>query len=131
MHLQSGNPLVISKTQMIRPTTLIEASRLGQRFGVELLLASETLQHTGSFKFRAAYNLVSKVPQKLILTASSGNFGQAVAFACQCLNKSCIVVMPSTSAPIKVDAVRKYGGRVETIDVQRISRAERISQLAK
>ncbi len=116
---------------MIRPTTWIEASCLGKRFGAELLLASETLQHTGSFKFRAAYNLVSKVPQKLILTASSGNFGQAVAFACQCLNKSCIVVMPNTSARIKVEAVRKYGGRVEMIDVQRVSRAERVAKLAK
>jgi|SRR5438093_7154497 len=116
---------------MIRPTTFIEASRLERHLGVELLLASETFQQTGSFKFRAAYNLVSKVPQKLILTASSGNFGQAVALACKLLNKSCIVVMPSASARTKIAAVQEHGGLVEIIDVKQISRAARVAELAK
>ena len=49
---------------------------MAKRLGVKLCLASETFQHTGSFKFRAAYNLASKVPNSLIITASSGNFGQ-------------------------------------------------------
>src|SRR5439155_11520741 len=47
--------------EVVRPTTLIEAQRLGRRLGVALTIASETFQHTGSFKFRAAYHLASQV----------------------------------------------------------------------
>ncbi len=47
----------------LRPTTLIEARRLSKRLGSELdlTIASETFQHTGSFKFRAAYNVAANV----------------------------------------------------------------------
>jgi threonine dehydratase len=94
-------------------------------------LASETFQETGSFKFRAAYNLASQVNERLILTASSGNFGQALAAACSMLGKESIVVMPHTSAQVKVDAVREYGGRVELTDVRVKSRAERLKELSE
>ena len=80
--------------------------------GVKIVLASPHSQQTGSFKFRAAYNVVINVPQKLFITASSGNFGQALAYACALTGKSCIVVMPSSSSQIKIAAVREYGGRV-------------------
>jgi threonine dehydratase len=113
-----------------RPTTIIEAPRLARRLGIELIIASETFQHTGSFKFRAAHNVASKVSHDRIITASSGNFGQAMAYACSLLAKSCTVVMPSTSARVKVDAVREYGGKVDLVDVLTKSRAERVRELA-
>jgi len=116
--------------EVVRPTTFVEALRLGRRLGVELTIASEAFQLTGSFKFRAAYHLASQVSARHIITASSGNFGQALAFACQLLGKSCLVVMPSTSAKIKVDAVREFGGEVELIDVTRVTRAARVRELA-
>src|SRR5437868_3099900 len=92
----------------IRPTTLIESTRLNARLGLDVILASETFQHTGSFKFRAAYNVALSVPNPRIVTASSGNFGQAIAYACKLLGKGCTVVMPSTSAQVKIDAVREF-----------------------
>jgi threonine dehydratase len=113
------------------PTTLIEAPRLGQRLGVNLLLASETFQHTGSFKFRAAYHLASHVSNPLIIAASSGNFGQALAYACSLVGKRAIIVMPQTSAKVKVDAVREYGGEVEFVNVRSKSRSERVQELAQ
>src|SRR5215813_2190021 len=116
--------------QAIRPTTIIEAPRLAARLGVHLTIATETFQHTGSFKFRAAYNLASSVEQQLIITASSGNFGQAMAYACRLLQKSCVIVMPQTSAQVKIDAVREYGGTVDLIDVRVKGRAERVAELA-
>src|SRR5215472_2601173 len=67
----------------VRPTFLLPAPELSARLGCELTLASETFQYTGSFKFRAAYNLLSSIPQQHIVAASSGNFGQAVAYASQ------------------------------------------------
>ena len=96
-------------SEVARKTTIIEAPRLAKRLGVNLTIATETFQHTGSFKFRAAYNLASKVAEQQIITASSGNYGQAMAYACQLLGKSCIVVMPIL-ARVKIDAVRELGG---------------------
>ncbi|HET9531302.1 MAG TPA: pyridoxal-phosphate dependent enzyme [Blastocatellia bacterium] len=117
-------------SQVVRATTIIEAPRLARRLGVDLVIASETFQHTGSFKFRAAYNLASRVAQKKIITASSGNYGQAMVCACMLLGKSCVVVMPDTSAQVKIDAVREYGGTVDLIDIRTKSRAERVRELA-
>jgi len=116
---------------IVRPTTIIEAPRLGKHLGVNLILASETFQHTGSFKFRAAYSVASRVSEEMLIAASSGNFGQALAYACSLLKKSCIVVMPTGSAKVKIDAVREYGAQVELVDVGAKSRAERVAELAK
>ena len=116
--------------QAWRPTTLIQAPRLGARLGLNLVLASETFQHTGSFKFRATYHLASQIPHPVIIAASSGNFGQALAYACSLTGKKAIIVMPETSAQVKVDAVREYGGQVEFVDVRSKSRAARVDELA-
>ncbi|MGA9767744.1 MAG: threonine/serine dehydratase [Blastocatellia bacterium] len=117
-------------SQMARRTTIIESPRLSDRLGVQVTIASETFQHTGSFKFRAAYNLASKVSERKIIAASSGNFGQAMAYACKLLGKACTVVMPATSAQVKIDAVREYGGAVDLIDVRVKGRAARVRELA-
>ena len=117
--------------EVIRATTIIEQERLSARLGARVTIASETFQHTGSFKFRAAYNLASQVAERQIITASSGNYGQAMAYACRLLGKSCTVVMPATSAQVKIDAVRQYGGTVDLIDVRIISRAARVDELAR
>lgn len=113
----------------LRPTFLLPSPQLSEQLSCDLTIASETFQYTGSFKFRAAYNLLSSVPQQHIITASSGNFGQAVAFASKLLGKTCTVVMPDTSAQVKIAAVQAYGGQVELIDVRKVSRAERVAQL--
>lgn len=115
---------------VVRPTTIIESPRLSKHLGGNVTLASETFQYTGSFKFRAAYNVASQVRQTKILTASSGNFGQAMAYACQLLGKSCIIVMPHTSARVKIDAVREYGGIVDLTDVMVKGRNSRVAELA-
>lgn len=114
---------------VIRPTTFIESSKLRDHLGLNVTIASETFQHTGSFKFRAAYNLASNVPNTELLTASSGNFGQALAYASKLLGKKCTVVMPSTSAQVKIDAVRGFGAIVDLIDTAKVGRSERIAQL--
>jgi threonine dehydratase len=114
---------------MIRPITIVEAPRLAKRLGVNLTIASETFQLTGSFKFRAAYNVAASVPQNLLITASSGNFGQALACACSILKKRCIIVMPLNAAKVKIDAVKEFDGEVEIIDVRAKTRAERVREL--
>jgi len=125
-----SRPAQSLSAKIVHPTTFVEAPHLAKRLGISLTLASETFQHTGSFKFRAAYNVVSKVTQHKTITASSGNFGQALAYACGLLSKSCIVVMPDTSAQVKIDAVREYGGIVDLVNVKEKSRARRVKELA-
>jgi threonine dehydratase len=114
-----------------RPTTIVDAPRLSKKLGVDLILASETSQYTGSFKFRAAYNVASNVKQAHIITASSGNFGQAIAYACSLFKKRCTVVMPATAPQVKVEAVREYGAEVDLVDVKKKSRLARLAELAK
>ncbi len=116
--------------EAIRPTTFIESAKLNDHLGLDITIASETFQHTGSFKFRAAYNLALNVENDEILTASSGNFGQALALACKLLGKKCTVVMPVTSAQVKIDAVRGYGATVDLVDTTKIGRNERVAELA-
>lgn len=114
-----------------RPTTIVDAPRLSRQLGVDLVIATETLQYTGSFKFRAAYNVALNVKQSHVITASSGNFGQAIAYACALFGKRCTVVMPSVAPKVKVDAVREYGAEVDLIDVKKKARLERLNEIAK
>src|SRR6185437_3529875 len=93
-----------SLDQVVRPTTLIDSVRLNRKAGLQITLASETFQVTGSFKFRAAYNLAANSVQERLIAASSGNFGQALAYACKLLGKNCTIVMPDNSAQVKIDA---------------------------
>ncbi len=113
-----------------RPTTLIESARLSERLGADVILASEAFQWTGSFKYRAASNVVRSVPNPAIITASSGNFGQAIAYACRLAGKQCTVVMPANSARVKIEAVRGYGATVDLIDTTVVRREARVASLA-
>jgi threonine dehydratase len=135
---QAARPQVISPARARnlvptppRPTTIVQSPRLSRKVGTDLVLASETFQYTGSFKFRAAYNVAANVEHQHILTASSGNFGQAIAYACSLFGKRCTVVMPATAPRIKVDAVREYGAEVDLVDVGKKGRLERLGELAK
>ncbi|HEX9508770.1 MAG TPA: pyridoxal-phosphate dependent enzyme [Myxococcales bacterium] len=113
------------------PATLIEPRRINAALGGEIrvLLVSETFQHTGSFKFRAATSVALHSPAAHLLTASSGNFGAALAWAARETGKRCTVVMPAQSAQVKIDAVRSAGAAVELIDTAKISRSQRVEQL--
>ena len=117
--------------EAIRPTTFIESSKLRDHLGLDVTIATETFQHTGSFKFRAAYNVALNANSDEMLTASSGNFGQALAYACKLLGKKCTVVMPVTSAQVKIDAVRGFGATVDLIDTAKVPRNVRVAELAE
>ncbi len=116
--------------EAIRPTTFIESAKLREHLGLDITIATETFQHTGSFKFRAAYNVAINVPNDELIGVSSGNFGQALAYAAKLLGKKCTVIMPHNSAQVKVDAVRNYGAEADLIDVNVVSRNDRLKQLA-
>lgn len=116
-------------TPLLVPTSLVRSDPLDEALGAQVVLACETFQRTGSFKFRAAYNLVRSIPNEEIVSASSGNFGQAVALACRLLSRRCTVVMPTAASRVKIAAVRSYGATVDLVDTAQVSRAERVRQL--
>lgn len=122
---------MLSLQDAIRPTTFIRSAKLIDHLRIDVTIASETFQHTGSFKFRAAYNVVASMPNEEFIGVSSGNFGQALAYACKLLDRKCTVIMPETSAQVKIDAVRQFGATADLIDVNTVSRTERLAQLAE
>src|SRR2546423_9909761 len=79
-------------------------------------LKLENLQPMGAFKIRGAYNAISRIPQAVrrqgVMTYSSGNHGQAVAYAAQLLGLRAVVVMPETAPAVKVAGVKRWGGEV-------------------
>lgn len=96
-------------------TPLIEAQRLSQRLGNRVLLKREDLQPVFSFKLRGAYNkivsLTSEERARGVITASAGNHAQGVALAAKKLGLTAWIVMPRTTPSLKVDAVKRLGGK--------------------
>jgi threonine dehydratase len=98
-------------------TPLEIAPRLSRRLGNDVLLKREDLQRVFSFKLRGAYNRMAHLAEservRGVVTASAGNHAQGVAFAARHLGIDAIIVMPSTTPDIKVQAVRDMGATVE------------------
>lgn len=101
-------------------TPLIESPALNARLGGRVLIKAETLQKTGAFKFRGAYNRISRLTdeerQHGVVAFSSGNHAQAVAAAARMMGTRAIIVMPADSPAVKIAGVRAYGGEVRTYD---------------
>ncbi|PYC20259.1 serine/threonine dehydratase [Aquipseudomonas alcaligenes] len=108
----------------IRPqvalTPLSFSPGLSAQSGAQVYLKCEHLQHTGSFKFRGASNKLRLLDEESrrqgVITASSGNHGQALALAGQHLGVPVTVYTASYTSPIKLDAMRRFGANVITLD---------------
>lgn len=101
-------------------TPLIESPALNDRLGGRVLMKAETLQHTGAFKFRGAYNRISRLTDTEkalgVVAYSSGNHAQAVAASASMVGTSAIIVMPADSPRVKVEGVIGFGGEVRLYD---------------
>jgi threonine dehydratase len=101
-------------------TPVIRSRTLDALAGAEVFLKAENLQRVGAFKFRGAYNAISRLtPQQLergIAAYSSGNHAQAVALAARELGSTAVIVMPHDTPASKLDAVRGYGAEIITYD---------------
>jgi threonine dehydratase len=103
-------------------TPLLESEALNERAGGRVLLKAESLQRTGSFKVRGAYNTISQIDARAVVAYSSGNHAQGVAAAAKLLGKAATIVMPADAPAIKVENTRGYGAEVRLYDRQRESR---------
>ena len=125
---------VALRTPIVEVALYREGDRSGGPSGPPfsaLALKCENFQPMGAFKIRGAYNMLAQLsPDVLaagVVTYSSGNHGQAVAFAAERLGMRAVIVMPETAPRVKVEGVRRYGGEVifaGTTSVDRRTRAE-------
>lgn len=97
-----------------------------------LWLKPESLQPVGSFKVRGAYHAIAALPDEVrargVVTHSSGNHGQAVAYAAARLGISAVVVIPSVAPAVKIDAVRRLGADVVLVETaERSDAAEKLA----
>ena len=97
-------------------TPIVTSRLLNQRVGAQLFLKCENLQRVGAFKFRGAFNAISKLSDTEkaagVLTFSSGNHAQAVALVCQLLGIRATIVMPDNAPAAKKSATLGYGAHV-------------------
>jgi len=96
-------------------TPLLSSDALSERLGAPSYIKPEMLQRSGAFKFRGAYTYLSRLEPSVrargVVTASSGNHGQAVALSAALLGVSATVVMPTTAPRAKRDGAARLGAR--------------------
>jgi len=97
-------------------TPLEAAPNLSVRTGNTVLLKREDMQRVFSFKLRGAYNKMAQLTKEElrrgVIAASAGNHAQGVALSAQKLGCKAVIVMPATTPQIKIDAVKRRGGKV-------------------
>ncbi|GGL15118.1 pyridoxal-phosphate dependent enzyme [Mangrovihabitans endophyticus] len=101
-------------------TPVARSRTLDAETGAQAYLKCENLQRVGAFKFRGAYNALSRLtPEQLakgVAAYSSGNHAQAVALAARELGSTATILMPEDTPSAKRDAVTGYGARIRTYD---------------
>ena len=107
-------------------TPLLEHPALNARVKGHVLLKAENLQRVGAFKFRGAYNKISRLDRAAwpggVVACSSGNHAQGVAEAARLCGLHAAIVMPSDAPRIKIARTRAFGGEVIFYDREREDR---------
>jgi threonine dehydratase len=115
---------VIDAAERIRPaarrTPVMTSRTANEAVGAELFFKCENLQRTGAFKFRGAYNALSRFDaeqrRRGAAAFSSGNHAQAIALSARLLDMPATIVMPRDAPAAKIAATRDYGGRIVLYD---------------
>ncbi|MGZ8288897.1 MAG: threo-3-hydroxy-L-aspartate ammonia-lyase [Telluria sp.] len=116
-------------------TPVLTSSTANQRSGAQLFFKCENFQRMGAFKFRGAYNAISRFTEDQrragVLTYSSGNHAQAIALSASLLGIKSTIIMPHDAPELKVQATKGYGGEVIVYDRYKENREEIGARLAK
>ncbi|MBT6339167.1 MAG: threo-3-hydroxy-L-aspartate ammonia-lyase [Desulfobacula sp.] len=109
-------------------TPVMTSGTLDKLVGADIYLKCENFQKIGAFKFRGAFNSISKLTalekSKGVITYSSGNHAQAVALVGKMLNVETTIVMPKTAPATKLAATKEYGAIVIEYDPEEGSRED-------
>ena len=115
-------------------TPVLTSRTLDERVGAQVFLKAENLQRIGAFKFRGAFNAISRLtPEQLrygVAAYSSGNHAQAVALAARIAGTKAVILMPADAPPTKVAATRGYGAEIVEYDRYTQDRAALAKELA-
>ena len=101
-------------------TPVMTSRTINEELGAEVFFKCENLQRMGAFKFRGAFNALSKFDERQrragVVTFSSGNHAQAIALSARLLDMPATIVMPHDAPAAKVAATKGYGGNVVIYD---------------
>ncbi|MFO8174464.1 MAG: threonine/serine dehydratase [Longimicrobiales bacterium] len=140
--LSSGDLVAFSEVEaaaerirgVVLRTPLLPFPELSRELGGEIRLKCESLQRSGSFKVRGAFNFLDHLSreelERGVITYSSGNHAQAMALAARLKGVRAVVVMPTTATGVKVEGARELGAEVHfegTLSLERQARAEAIA----
>jgi threonine dehydratase len=115
-------------------TPLLPADPLSDQLGTPVFVKPESLQRVGAFKLRGAYTLVRRLVREGatgVITYSSGNHGQAVAYVAKRLGLRAVIVMPETVPEAKRKGVERLGGEVVIAGRTSADRYNRAKELAE
>jgi threonine dehydratase len=122
---------VTVRTELIQSSFAEYAARLD---GSKLYLKPENLQPIGAFKLRGAYNKIASLsPEELsrgVITYSSGNHGQGVAYAARVLGTEAVIVMPNNAPAMKREAVASMGAEIVLVGPGSQERQSKAEELA-
>ncbi|KPV61589.1 MAG: Threonine synthase [Candidatus Bathyarchaeota archaeon BA1] len=98
-------------------TPLVRSTALSRRLGFEAYVKCENLQPIGAFKVRGGVNLISSLSEderlRGVITASTGNHGQSIAYAASLFGVKAVIVVPKDANPYKVEAIKDLGAVIE------------------
>jgi len=116
-------------------TPVMTSHTVDERIGARVFFKCENLQRMGAFKFRGAYNAMSRLSsderRRGVLAYSSGNHAQAVALAGKLLGIRVTIVMPADAPAVKIEATRGYGAEIVLYDKRREVREEVAERVAR
>lgn len=119
----------------VRMTPVLNDPLLDQELDCKLYCKCENLQRSGAFKFRGASNAIACLREEGltgdVATHSSGNHGAALALAARIDGRTAHVVMPENSSPMKIEAVRSYGGQVHFCAPTNDARVQELEKLVE
>lgn len=103
----------------LRPTPLYHYQSLSDEVGPEVWVKHENHNPTGAFKVRGGVNFMAHLPPEAktrgVITASTGNHGQSVAYAAGLFGVRAVIAMPNGANPAKVEAIRNFGAEIHFV----------------
>ena len=120
---------------IVHNTPVLTSRTFNQQTGYEVYFKCENFQRMGAFKFRGAYNALSKLSESEkmngVITHSSGNHAQAIALAGHLLSIKTVIVMPKNAPQVKIKATRGYGAEIIFSESTPEARKETTHELTK
>ena len=115
-------------------TPLLNSPALDARLDARVFVKAENLQRIGAFKFRGAYNFLSRLSpaqrEQGVVAYSSGNHAQGVAYAANLLGIAATIVMPEDAPKVKSEGARRWGAAIRSYDRKTESREAIAEELA-